>query len=565
MGRVQGLDILEVSPERWAAARVGRGIFSNRASAESVFGAASRLWRQPITRRGDSIMPSQQDRLSVGEKLGYSLGDAAANFVFMTMILFQSNFYTGVMGIAVETAGWLLLIPRVWDAFFDPIMGIAADRTRTRWGRYRPWILFTALPWGVVMYLAYRTPQGFSPGAIVAYAFITNLLLMTLYSANNMPYAALSGVMTGDSYERTSLNAYRFVAVNLAQLIVTGFTLPLVAKFAAEYGEGATARATGWQLTMGLWAIVCVVCFLTTFATTRERIVPDEKQRSSPGQAFVDLARNNPWVVMFILTLVHFAILSFRGRAFYDYYHNFADPRAMFDWLAGLGLTSPPIAEGQPAPGGLLEFVGWVAHGDPANLASTNTADVTQSIIGVVEKVVFIAMILLSPMLTARFGKKAVAVVGFAGMTAASGMWYFVEPQQVWAMVGLTVLGALFYGPTIPVLWSMFADVADFSEWKTGRSATSVVFATICFALKTGLGLGSFLVLRILGWYGYVEGQTQTAEGLRGIRMVASVYPTILFFVCTALLAIYGINKRFTLQIASDLVERRRASGAGQS
>jgi GPH family glycoside/pentoside/hexuronide:cation symporter len=497
-------------------------------------------------------------KLPVGEKIGYSLGDAAANFVFVTMILFQANFYTDVMGLAAGTASWLLLVPRVWDAFFDPIMGIAADRTRTRWGRYRPWILFTAIPWGVVMYLAYRVPEGWSSSSIIAYAFITNLLLMTLYSANNMPYAALSGVMTGDSYERTSLNAYRFVAVNLAQLVVTGFTLPLVAKFAAEYGEGPNSRATGWEMTMGLWAIVCVTFFLITFFSTRERIVPDERHRSTPTQAFADLLRNHPWIVMFFMTLVHFAILSFRGRAFYDYYHNYADPRAMFDWLATFGLTAPPVSAGQPAAGGLLEFLGWIAHGDPANLAGSNTADVTQSIIGVIEKVVFIIMILLSPMLTARFGKKAIAVTGFALMTIVSGLWYFVSPQQVWAMAGLTVMGALCYGPTIPVLWSMFADVADFSEWKNSRSATSVVFATICFALKTGLGLGSFLVLQILDSYGYAAGQTQSAQALEGIRLTASVYPTVMFLVCTMLLVAYGINKQLTLKMSTELSERRR-------
>ena len=516
-------------------------------------------------------MPSTSQKLSAVEKVGYSLGDAAANFVFMTMILFQSNFYTdpNVMGIAVTTASWLLLVPRVWDAFFDPIMGIVADRTRTRWGRYRPWILATAVPWGVVMYLAYRAPQGWSPSMVIAYAFITNLLLMTLYSANNMPYAALGGVMTGDPNERTSLNAYRFVAVNLAQLIVAGFTLPLVAKFAAEYGEGETARATGWQMTMGLWAIVCVVCFLITFATTRERIVPDVKHISSPRQAFADLIRNGPWIVMFVMTLVHFAILSFRGRAFYDYYHNYADPPAMFDWLAGLGLTGAPLGTEGPRPGGVLEFLGWIAHGDPTNLTDTKTAtkiaDVTQSIIGVIEKVVFIAMIVLSPLLTARYGKKAIAVAGFATMTIVSGLWYFVAPQQIWAMVGLTVLGAVCYGPTIPVLWSMFADVADFSEWKTGRSATSIVFATICFALKAGLGLGAFAVLQLLAWHGYASGQSQTAEAIQGIRLTASAYPTVMFFVCTALLALYGINKRLTLEIASDLEVRRRGTAAAST
>jgi Na+/melibiose symporter-like transporter len=383
---------------------------------------------------------------------------------------------------------------------------------------------------------------------------------MTLYSANNMPYAALSGVMTGDSNERTSLNAYRFVAVNLAQLVVTGFTLPLVAKFAAEYGEGSSARATGWEMTMGLWAIVCVIFFFITFLSTRERIVPDDQHRSSPGQAFRDLLRNNPWIVMFFMTLVHFAILSFRGRAFYDYYHNYADPRAMFDWLSTLGLTAPSVEPGEPVRGGLLEFLGWIAHGDSSNLATSNTADVAQSIIGVIEKVVFIVMILLSPMLTARFGKKAIAVTGFALMSVVSGLWYFVTPQQVWAMAALTVLGALCYGPTIPVLWSMFADVADFSEWRSARSATSIVFATICFALKTGLGLGSFLVLQILDHYGYVAGQAQSSQALEGIRLTASIYPMVMFVVCTLLLIAYGINKSLTLRIGAELAERRRST-----
>jgi Na+/melibiose symporter-like transporter len=314
-------------------------------------------------------------------------------------------------------------------------------------------------------------------------------------------------------------------------------------------------------MTMGLWAIVCVVCFFITFVTTRERIVPDATHRSSAGQAFADLFRNHPWIVMFAMTLVHFAILSFRGRAFYDYYHNNADPRAMYDWVGHFGLAAPLAAAGQPKPGGLLEFLGWVAHGDPANLAGSNVADVAQSIIGVIEKVVFIVMILLSPRLTARFGKKAVALTGFSLMTVVSGLWYFVEPNQVWAMVGLTALGGVFYGPTIPVLWSIFADVADYSEWNTGRSAMSAVFATICFALKSGLGLGSFLVLQLLDRYGYVSGQPQTSGALNGIRLIASAYPTAMFAICSALLAMYGINKRLTLQIAADLAERRERLG----
>jgi GPH family glycoside/pentoside/hexuronide:cation symporter len=170
---------------------------------------------------------------------------------------------------------------------------------------------------------------------------------------------------------------------------------------------------------------------------------------------------------------------------------------------------------------------------------------------------VFIVMILISPKLTGRFGKKAVAIVGFALMTVVSALWYLPKPDQIGLMVTLTVLGAIAYGPTIPVLWSMFADVADFSEWKNGRSVTGIVFATICFALKAGLSLGSFLMLQLLDYYGYVANQTQTSEALEGIRLTSSVYPTVMFLVCTVLLAIYQINKHMTLEIASDLAKRR--------
>jgi Na+/melibiose symporter-like transporter len=500
--------------------------------------------------------PIVSQRLSAAEKIGYSLGDAAANFVFMTMILFQVNFYTDVMGIAATTAGYILLGARLWDAFFDPVMGVLADRTRTRWGRFRPWILMTAIPWGVVMYLAYATPSGFSTGQMVAYALITNVLLMTLYSANNMPYSALGGVMTGDSYERTSLNSYRFVAVNLAQLVVAGFTLPLVAKFAALYGEGETARATGWQMTMGLWAVVCVVFFLITFATTRERVEPVAEHRSNVRQDFADLLANSPWAAMFGMTLVHFTILSLRGGALYNYYHYYADKTALYDWLSKLGLTTASIGEG-PRPGGLLEFLGWVVHADRNNLAGSNVADVAQSVINVIEKAVFIVVIVLSPALSERFGKKTIAIVGFAGTTVLTALFYLIEPQQVGWMIALTVAGAIAYGPTIPLLWAMFADVADYSEWRTGRRATGIVFATIGFALKAGLSLGAFFLTQLLALYGYVANQVQDANALQGIRLSASLYPAALFAVCTGLLATYKINRGLTLQISTDLLARR--------
>jgi len=507
-------------------------------------------------------MASNSQQLSVTEKVGYSLGDAAANFVFMTMILFQANFYTDVMGIAAATAGIIILVARLWDAFFDPLMGVMADRTRSRWGRFRPWILLTALPWGIVMFLAYRTPQDWSPTAIIAYAFITNLLLMTLYSANNMPYSALGGVMTGGVQERAELNSYRFVAVNIAQLVVGGFTLPLVAKFATLYGEGDSARATGWEITMGIWAVLCVIFFLITFATTRERIEPVVTHKSTPKQDFADLMRNSPWIVMFLMTLVHFTILSLKGGAFYNYYHYFADKAAMYEWLHTLGLTAPPLAPGAPPPGGVLEFLGYVVHAEPSNLANSNVADVANSVVNIIEKVVFIIVIICSPLLTKVFGKKFIAVAGF-GLTAfVSVFFYWIQPTDIWWMVALTVIAAITYGPTIPLLWAMFADVADYSEWKNGRRATGIIFATIGFALKAGLSLGSYLLLTLLAGYGYVANAEQSPQTLEGIKICCSFIPAGLFAVCTLLLMAYKLNKRLTIQIADELTARRAQSAA---
>jgi len=217
----------------------------------------------PSVGSGNPGMSGGLKKLSFMEKAGYSCADSAANFVFMTMVLFQLNFYTDVFGLSATAAAMILLWPRLWDAAVDPIVGILADRTDTRWGKFRPWILFTTIPWVIVMVLAYTKPHGWSYGALVAYACITNMLLMTIYSMNNMPYAALGGVMTGDVNERASLNSFRFVAVNAAQFIVGGFTLPLVARFAMKHANGAAVQATdkqyGWTLTMSIWAALCFV------------------------------------------------------------------------------------------------------------------------------------------------------------------------------------------------------------------------------------------------------------------------------------------------------------------
>ncbi|MGO8838387.1 MAG: MFS transporter [Limisphaerales bacterium] len=499
-----------------------------------------------------------QQKLSFFEKAGYSAGDGAANFVFMSMILFQTNFYTDVFGLTATAAAAILLWPRLWDACFDPIMGVLADRTSTRWGKFRPWVLWTAIPWAVVMILAYTTPKGWSMGMLIAYAAITNTMLMTLYSMNNMPYSALGGVMTGDLNERTKLNSFRFVSANVAQFIVGGFTLTLVAKFAQGHD-----RAYGWQMTMSIWAALCLVLFLITFFSAKERIQPMVREKSSPLQDFKDLVKNNPWRIMWIMTMIHFGILSLRGGANYYYYHQYADKAAMFDFVEKFGLTAPALAPGAPAPGGILEWLGCIVHGSRDNMATSNVADVFNSVVNMTGTATTIIVIFLSVSFARRFGKKAVAITGFALSAANAFATYLLKPTDVYGMAALTVVGSIVYAPTIPLIWAIFADCADYSEWKTGRRFTGMVFATIGFALKAGLALGSAGLLWILAGLFHYDTQFPTApEAVHGYRVCVGIVVGLMFSVCTILLLVYPLNKRVTIQMADELAERRRKFAA---
>ncbi|HEX3745581.1 MAG TPA: MFS transporter [Bryobacteraceae bacterium] len=486
--------------------------------------------------------PSVQ-KLSFVEKAGYSLGDGAANFVFQTMILFQLNFYTDTMGIVAAVAGSLLLVGRLWDAFFDPMMGLMADRTNTRWGKFRPWVLWTALPWGAVMVVAYTTPNLSAAGKIV-YACVTNVMLMTLYSANNTPYSAMTGVMTGDVNERTSLSSYRFVAAMVAQLIVGGFTLPLVAKF----GHGDNAK--GWQMTMGLWASICVVLFVITFLTTRERIQPDPKQKSDARKDFSTLLATGPWVAMFILTLAHFAVLAMRGGTLSYYFQYYVNHDRLFDLLTTVGLANP---SGHGAWSYFLNTFGLVV--DPKH---TNVASVGFSFFNMSSQFVTVIGVLCSTFLSMKFGKKAVAIVGFSLTTIFMAMFAFIPPDSVGSIFLLEYVRALTYAPTIPLIWSMYADVVDYSEWKTGRRITGVIYATIIFGLKFGLSLGGAMAGWLLSGFGYRANAVQTPESLNGIRLTISLFPTVLFVVVIVCLVCYKIGRQLNLQIQDELAERRK-------
>jgi len=446
--------------------------------------------------------------LATKEKFAYGLGDAAANFVFQTQITFLMYFYTDVFGLAARTAGTILLVSRVIDAFNDPIVGAIADRTNTRWGRYRPWLLWTALPMAIVLVLCYTTPPLGIAGKII-WATVTYNALMILYAANNVPYCALSGVMTSDSQERTSLASWRFVCAMGTALVVNMFTLKLVEYF----GRGDTAF--GFQMTMALWGAIAVLFFVTAFAFTNERIQPSSKQQSSIRQDLSDLLSNGPWLALFVLALLIYIQLAMRSGAMLYYFDYYSEVKSGIEWIDAFGIF--------------------------------NGVGLGSVIVGV----------LLSKPLSERFGKRNTFRVCLLLSAVLMAAFALVPPHSMRLLLGLQMLMQLVFGPTIPILWAMMADVADYSEWRTGRRSTALAFASIVFGLKLGSGIGGWLNGQLLDYFGYLDTAVQSQTTTRGIVLMVSVLPAGFLLLGLCVLFCYSLDDRLVQQIEQTLNARR--------
>jgi Na+/melibiose symporter-like transporter len=731
-------------------------------------------------------MQTETQKLSIVEKIGYSLGDSAANFIFQTVMMFLLFFYTDVMGISPLIAGIIFLITRIWDAVNDPMMGAIADRTNTRWGKFRPWVLWSALPFGIIGVLMFTTPNLSAWGKII-YALITYNLMMMTYTVNNVPYCSLTGVLTGDNIERTGLASYRFIFAMLASFVVQSFSIPLVnhlgidnktivqfnvqadqltinpkgpglakiivrandqkghitekdffvkvtkpvpelpvlktplsdltlekgfgrhdidltlvfnagaygpvtysvtvrnegvakAKIAGnqlkliEAGVGVTDiivtakdrlkctansqfslavkvpgdsipkvksqpeidlnkgfgkkdinlneffsdddgdtlvykaktdggvvnanidgsqltitevitgqdrltvtandgkggqcslaipvivrtggnmlpalttplssetvssesapiqvrlsehftdpdkdslsyavsvvnQAKGYQHTMMIFCSLAVVFFVITFFTTKERVKPDPQQKTSLKQDIKDLTHNPAWLAIFFLTVFIFVYLSIRGSVtlyYFTYYVKRADLFSLFNML-GMGITLVAIPLSKP--------------------------------------------------LAAWFGKRNTFLVCLFLTAVFASVYFFLPPSSIFLIFVFQFLVSLCYAPTIPMLWAMMADVADYGEWKTGRRATGITFSATTFGLKMGLSLGGALAGWLLTYFGYVAGAEQTEFALKGIRWMMSIIPAIPFFIGVAILFLYKINKHTEKQMTEELIERRK-------
>ena len=471
-------------------------------------------------------------KLSITEKIGYSLGDLAANLVFQTLMTYLAYFYTDIYGLKADDATAIMFIVGTIAAFgFNPIVGALADRTNSKWGKFRPWILYTSIPLGIISVMAFSTPN-FSYNGKVIYAVITYTLLLLLYASSNLPYSALSGVITGDMKERNSISSYRFVAVMFAQFFVQVFMLPII-KYA-----GAGDKALGIEIVMTWLAIIGTIMLLITFFTTKERIIPTEEQKSSVVEDVKDLLTNRPWLIMLILTTLTFTSIAMKGGSYVYYFENYIDePRLtvfispILDYLSSIGIN----------------FFG----NDPvsAGFGLFNAGGIIFMIFGIG----------LSKTLADKYGKRNIFASFLFISTIFIILFYFFDKTSLELMFGSQILHGFFYGITIPLLWAMIADVADYSEWKNNRRATAIIFSAMMVGLKLGLTIGGGLVVQILGNFGYEANKelAQSEHVIQGVKLLVSIYPSIPFLIGILLLFFYEINKKMETQIEIDLRDRR--------
>lgn len=494
-------------------------------------------------------MNNMNQKISISEKIGYSLGDCSANLVFQMMMIYQTKFYTDVFGLEGAIAGSVMLIARIVDAFVDPTVGILSDKTQTRWGKYRPWILWTALPFMVFYVLAFYNPGIEDKSLVAVYATISYTLLMTLYSFNNTPYASLGGVMTSDIKERNSITSIRFVAATIAQFIVQGLTLPLVGKFAGANGD----KGHGWLCTISLFAVIGFIFFIITFFSARERITPSASQKTDTRKDIRDVFHSIPWRAMFILTLFLFTTLAMWGSAMNYYFENYVDANALYTFLDKLGLVA--VEANASFSYNILNAFGLIVN------SPEKAYEVGFGVFNMVGALVqFFGVILLSSFLANRYGKKRVFIFCLTLTAIFTALFYFPNETDIETMFVLNFLKSLAYAPTVPLLWAMIADVADHSEYVNYRRATGFVFAGVVFALKAGLGIGGAILGFLLSGFGYVSGAgtAQTESAIHGIILSSSLIPAATFFIGVIALYFYPITKAYNEEMQAELTERRK-------
>lgn len=447
-------------------------------------------------------------RLTFKEKLGYGLGDTASNFFFQVFNIFLLYYYTDVFGIHPAAVGVMFIVTKVIDAISDPLMGLIADRTNSRWGKFRPYLLWGAIPYGLLGYAMFAGPDLSATGKLV-YAYATYTLMMLAYTVINIPYSALMGVMSSNSVERTSLSSYRFVCAFSAAWVIGTFVTPLKTIL------GGGDEAQGFRLTMMLFAVISIGLFWVTFASTRERVKPLQ-EKSDLKLDFKAMLTNLPWITLFfaaIFTLMNAAVRNGTIMYYFKYYIG-DDGTPMF-------LIFDKTAVFMSL--GLLAMV--------AGIACTKA-------------------------LASRFDKRMLLIVLATLNALAMAAFYFIPPEEFLLMIVVNMFATFVIGPTIALVWAMYADTADYGEWKSGRRTTGLVFSALQFAQKLGLAVGAGLTGIILSWFGFIANVEQSDQSINGIRLMFSIFPAALAMAGVVAIVFYPLRDSKVKEIEAELNKR---------
>jgi len=448
--------------------------------------------------------------LKLQEKVAYGLGDFACSMFWKLFSMYLLFFYTDVFGISAAAVGTMLLVTRIWDSANDPIMGLIADRTVTKWGKFRPYLLFVAVPFAIVGVLTFTTPDVSSNGKLL-YAYVTYTLMMMVYTAVNVPYAALLGVMSEDTNERTSLASWRFIGGYSGGLFVAATANSLV-----EYFSAGRTEASAYQLTIGIYAVLAAILLVFVFAGTKERLNPATQKTSTLADDLRDLAQNRPWFIMLGACIAVLIYSSIRDAAILYYFKYYVGDQEV--WYFG-------------------------------NVSQTVMSSVFMSSLLAAS----ILGVLITKPIAARIGKKNTFMLSGIVSAIFCTLFFFLQPTQIIVMFVVNAILGIAGGMIMPLIWAMYADVSDHSEWKTGRRATGLIFSSSSMSQKIGWTLGGAISAWLLAAFGFQANIEQSDGSLLGIRLMMSLISAVGALVSVAFMYFYPLDEKTMHEIEAEL------------
>ena len=457
--------------------------------------------------------------IKLKEKIGYGFGDMASSMFWKLFGSYLMIFYTDVFGLPAAVVGTLFLVTRVWDSAFDPIVGVVADRTHTRWGKFRPYLLTLAVPFSVIGVLTFITPSLNDSGKLI-YAYVTYSLMMMVYSAINVPYASLLGVISADPKERNTLSTFRMAFAYVGSFIALLLFMPMV-NFFSNHSKELTNQQHGWTMAVIVIAVMCALLFIGCFALTKERVKPMREKQAPLKEDLKDLWKNRPWWILLGAGVAALVFNSIRDGATV-YYFKYFIVEENYETVSFFGVSF--------VLSGLYLSIGQIAN---------------------------IAGVILAAPVSNRIGKKQTYMGAMSIATILSIMFFWFDKDNMAMIFIFQILISICAGSVFPLLWSMYADCTDYSELKTGNRATGLIFSSSSMSQKFGWAIGSALTGWLLAYFGFRANEVQNAEAIQGIKMFMSFLPAVGTVLSVLFISIYPLSEKKMVEISHTLNARR--------